>query len=297
LCLKTLTSTGCFVSPLQFAMASRLVQFASCLLAAAGVPSPRGDADAFEALSLLQMRMSASHHPTHSDHRQEHSFELSSAQPSGFQDETSNGTMAKLSSAGYKLVAASGSRVQMYNFVKRVLAQENLVVENEGDLQGMLPYYSGECRVQSYHALVKELRAATEDTHCRSAWITSAPQSLLLEETAHTSRKQRQMRASSHTEIAVSTAGLHLGLEVQLNEHGYRSLVATRNSTEMQFFIRRVVEDEGFAITDNGAVAPMSKFHSGECDSQSFKKLVKEVREGVARKPLCGGPWLAPVEE
>lgn len=279
-------------------MASRLAWLASCFLVAVGASVSETGTDAFEALSLLQMRMAATHHPKHGDrHSQEHHVKLSSAHHSGFQDETSNGTMATLNSAGYKLVAASKSRVQMYSFVKRVLAQEDLVVINEGDLQGLLPYYDGECKIQSYNALVKELRAATEDTHCRAAWITSAPDSSLLEEAAQAGGKLRRMQASSHLQAELAAAGNHLGLEVQLDQHGYRHIVATRNSTEMQFFIRRVVEDEGLSIKDDGAFEAMSKFHSGECDAQSFKKLVKEVREGVTRKPLCGGPWLAKADE
>lgn len=277
-------------------MAFLLVWFASCLLAAAGMPNSEKGADAFEVLSLLQMRMTATHHPKHDNrHNQDEGFKLSSSPASGFQDETSNGTMAALSSAGYKLVAASGSRVQMYHFVKRVLAQENLVAVNEGDLQGLLPYYSGECRVQSYRALVRELRAATEDTHCRAAWIRSAPESALLEVAAHAGKTR--MQGSSRLLAQAVAAGLHPGLEVQLNQHGYRQIVATRNSTEMQFFIRRVAEDEGFSVKDEGAVEAASKFHSGECDSQSFKKLVREVREGATRKQLCGGPWLASSDE
>lgn len=77
------------------------------------------------------------------------------------------GMVASLDDRGYLAVASTRSRKEMAMFVHRVLQQQRLRVKIEGALQGMLPYYSGECDIQSFSALVNELhRGASRPASC-----------------------------------------------------------------------------------------------------------------------------------
>lgn len=64
---------------------------------------------------------------------------------------------ASLDNRGYMAVAASRSKAEMAMFVHRLLKEMKVRVKDEGGLQAILPYYDGECDVQSFGNLQAEL--------------------------------------------------------------------------------------------------------------------------------------------
>jgi len=67
------------------------------------------------------------------------------------------GMFASLDNRGYMAVAASRSKAEMAMFVHRLLKEMKVRVKDEGGLQAILPYYDGECDVQSFGNLQAEL--------------------------------------------------------------------------------------------------------------------------------------------
>merc|ERR1719277_2914728 len=68
-----------------------------------------------------------------------------------------SGATATLNESGYEAVAHRKQNSEMEAFVRRVVKQLGMRITNEGKLQGMLPWYSGNYSMQSYGKLVDEL--------------------------------------------------------------------------------------------------------------------------------------------
>eukprot|EP00928_Gymnodinium_smaydae_P073478 TRINITY_DN56678_c0_g1_i1.p1 TRINITY_DN56678_c0_g1~~TRINITY_DN56678_c0_g1_i1.p1 ORF type:complete len:303 (-),score=49.10 TRINITY_DN56678_c0_g1_i1:169-1077(-) len=80
-----------------------------------------------------------------------------------------------------------------------------------------------------------------------------------------------------------------------LSEAGYVQVLATSDKEAMEAFVRRVLEHEGLKVTNEGDLQGMLKFYNGECDSQSYDNLVKELRAAPHKNSACGAPWLTKV--
>lgn len=75
------------------------------------------------------------------------------------------GGQAPLSENGYQLVASLKSDFEMSNFIKRFLFRTRRTILNEGEFNGLVPFYSGTSGVQDFATLKQELASAP--------WITS----------------------------------------------------------------------------------------------------------------------------
>jgi len=68
-----------------------------------------------------------------------------------------NGKMADLNERGYELVALQKKPEEMKRFIKRVVQSMNMDITNEGGLNGIVPYYSGEITYQTLAKLKDEI--------------------------------------------------------------------------------------------------------------------------------------------
>jgi len=67
------------------------------------------------------------------------------------------------------------------------------------------------------------------------------------------------------------------GALAALSEKGYRRVVDLKSTAEMSEFVRRVVADLGFCVTEEGGLTGLSSYYSGERDTQSFSRLRAEI--------------------
>lgn len=79
------------------------------------------------------------------------------------------GGTAPLTEKGYKSVAVLHSQKEMEAYIRRVIADRDLHILDEGGLKGMLPYYSGLKATQSLKALSTEI--TTHSKKKVSAWL------------------------------------------------------------------------------------------------------------------------------
>jgi len=68
-----------------------------------------------------------------------------------------NAWNSDLDERGYQAIATLKDSAQMETFVRRVVEFLGLEVKDEGGLQGLIPFYSGEKSIQSFEKLVVEL--------------------------------------------------------------------------------------------------------------------------------------------
>jgi hypothetical protein len=71
-----------------------------------------------------------------------------------------SGTNASITEQGYQAVAKKKSDAEMKIFMLRIIASQNRVLKNEGDLDGFVPWYSGTRNKQSLKRLKLELLSA-----------------------------------------------------------------------------------------------------------------------------------------
>jgi len=90
------------------------------------------------------------------------------------QDESGPGeeiaSSAPLTERGYKKVVALKSHSAMEAFIRRVVSNTGCRVADEGALQGVIPFYSGENAVQTYAALEAEVYRACTGV---GTWLSS----------------------------------------------------------------------------------------------------------------------------
>lgn len=79
------------------------------------------------------------------------------------------------------------------------------------------------------------------------------------------------------------------GQNVTLDETGYRIVVEKVSDAEMELFIRRVIEQLGLVVRDEGKFKGMVPFYSGKAANQTFNALVGEINQATARR--CG--WVS----
>jgi len=77
-----------------------------------------------------------------------------------------------------------------------------------------------------------------------------------------------------------------------LNAQGYNQVAALKDASAMETYALRVLEKEGLRVKDPKVLRGMLRFYDGECGTQSYKNLVRELRLGVSKRMSCGGPFI-----
>jgi hypothetical protein len=144
-----------------------------------------------------------------------------------------------LNSEGYLQVAKMNDTAKMESFMLRVIDQLGLRVQDRGGFLGVLPYYDGTKSTQTFEKMKEEMKHQSDT---KKGWLT-----------------------------------LQAGASAPLNEAGYSRVAKLNNSREMTSFVRRVVADLGLCIDDEGRLAGVSPWYSGEKDTQSYARLRAEV--------------------
>jgi len=160
------------------------------------------------------------------------------------------GTTAATDEAGYQAVAKLKDDEEMKTFILRVIEDYDCHVKDEGGLMGIVPWFSGTAAVQSLDKLENSLLFAILANGKR--WISYK-----------------------------NTAGT-TGADTPLDLQGYMEVAILRKDIEMETFARRLAEQMGVKVTDEGGFAGMIKYHSGAAAFQSFDKLQSEIQSAAA---------------
>lgn len=220
---------------------------------------------------------------------------------------------------GYKSLLDSGSKDQMRSYFHRVAAVEGYRITKDKVLEGVLPWYTGECAVQSHAALVAELERGTHAAQCKAPWVERVKASLLqTNASASNSLAFHHGHALTSTEpfstwhwaaeLEASLAALQdelqylqqdvqdtelVSMQAPLNETGYELVAAENSTAEMKVFVRRVAAQQGMRLNDERPLGGLAMYYSGECATQSYDRLVSELKRVSAKNQgRCGGRWL-----
>lgn len=166
----------------------------------------------------------------------------------GDEDPESAASTADLSEAGYQALVASGNTEDMGVFARRVVVQEGLEILDEGALSGMLPYYSGECKVQSYADLVEEVHSATIADKCHGQWtrIPEAPSPLPVPAEDATEGSPQQTPAPSEQSVGpVDGVNLASGVHHILSASQERALAWREVQTDVVGYMQQKDSADG----------------------------------------------------
>jgi len=101
---------------------------------------------------------------------------------------------------------------------------------------------------------------------------------------------------------AVSLASGSIDVNIQdaassaaLSEDGYSAVAAMGNRELMRAYVRRVAKDEGLRITNEGALSGALAYYSGECSTQSYAALLRELYRGT-ETAKCKQAWVQQVK-
>jgi len=150
---------------------------------------------------------------------------------------------------------------QMKEFILRVVQKNDCKVVEDGGLDGIVPWFSGTPMSQSFVAL--------ENT-------------LLFAVLSHAKNSTAWLAFKNSEGISGDTA--------ELSFVGYVEVAAMKNDEEMKKFARRVCQDMGVNIVDEGGFTGMVQYYSGSDNFQSFDRLQSEVIS-AANSPHAWGEW------
>jgi len=165
---------------------------------------------------------------------------------------------APLDEAGYKQVAALGSRAAMESYIRRVVKSIGCRIADESKLQGVVPFYSGETAVQSYAALETETFRACTQT---GTWLSSL----------YPSR------------IPSTPATSSLGTTAPLNEQGFQEVAQAKDDLAMLRYTRRIISMLHGWVVDESGLHGLLPFFDGEKGKQTLGELILEVQKTMQR--------------
>jgi len=161
--------------------------------------------------------------------------------------DNSEGVSASLTDAGLKKVVATKSDEEMAIYIRRVAEKCDMRIIDDGGLNGAVGWF----KRKEADATYDDLKAALF-------------KSLLAESSKHWTAVRNQ------TGLTAATASLDLV--------GYVQVRSLRSAKEMKKFVKRMVENMGIKIVNNGGFDGLLQFYSEPDNSGSFQKLMSEIK-------------------
>jgi len=199
-----------------------------------------------------------------------------------------SGESATLDQAGYEETAALCCHHEMSLFVRREIARQGFDVCDLSDLHGFIHWYDCSNDMPKTFADMQAEIAGASTTNC--PWLGHLPNCPVKDENC--------LRFSAcPAEFTGKFAGLP-GASAPLDEAGYTGVAARCCHTEMEQFVRRAIDQQGFQVCDEGSLQGFLHWfdcshdhHEKHKSLQTFEKLQEGIR--IARSglpPMC--PWL-----
>jgi len=192
-----------------------------------------------------------------------------------------SGGIASLDEDGYKKVAKLCCHHEMSLFVRREIAKQGFDICNLPDLHGFIHWYDCSDDDKTFVQMQAEIAGASTNNCPFLGHLPNCP----------------VQGPNCHDFTPCSTDPVpnsRSGSLADLNEAGYQNVARKCCHTEMEAFVRRQIELEGFAICDEGALQGFLHWFDCKDDEQTFDKLkagLVMARTGLP--PMC--PWLGSV--
>merc|ERR1719160_631905 len=94
------------------------------------------------------------------------------------------------------------------------------------------------------------------------------------------SRSETQPASSKReAEVLMQDAASGVGAKAALDEKGYKAVAKLKSNKEMEAYVRRVLNKLGLHVVDEGALKGVVPYYSGKKSTQSYAKLVEEIKQ------------------
>jgi len=225
---------------------------------------------------------------------------------------TRKGASSPLNEVGLAAVASLHDNAEMEKFVSRVaLEMLDLEVTQTEKLSGMVPFYSGLKAKKGFDVLLNELDAVVKSN---SSWLNlrhkalqhagedcmptcskagycdwcGAGNACCKEEgdssPAECKARMSDFKTEKHECVAIAT-----GQTATMDYKGYAALVALKNDTQMERFVRRKAAKMDMTVKSDQALRGFVPFFSGTKGNRPFGALEVEMRR-ISHK---ANGWLA----
>jgi len=77
------------------------------------------------------------------------------------------------------------------------------------------------------------------------------------------------------------------GASASLDEKGYKAVAKLKNQKQMMTFIKRIIDDRGLYLVDEGALTGIVPYYSGAKATQTFTALNDEIDKSLKKKKKC----------
>jgi len=223
------------------------------------------------------------------------------------------GASSPLNEVGLAAVASLHDNTEMEKYVSRVaLEMMDLEVTKKQELSGMVPYYSGLKGKKGFDVLLNELDAASKSNttwlnlrhkalehmgedcmpSCKTAgycdWCGAGNACCKKDGDASPDECKGTMtdyKTDKHECVAIAT-----GQTATMDWKGYAGVVALKNDTQMERFVRRKAAKLDMTVKSDQALRGFVPYFSGTKGNRPFGALEVEMRR-ISHKP---NGWLAP---
>lgn len=224
------------------------------------------------------------------------------------------GSSAPLNEVGLAAVRSLGETAEMARFIRKVAAEQlDLDIVHETGLYVLSAFYSGQKAKRGFEQLLEEL---DEQSKLPNAWLGHRH-----EELKHAGEPcivacdgqkgfcnwcgrgnaccqkdseddptdcvgvMTEFQSTEHECVAIAT-----GQTASMDWRGYAAVVALKNDTEMEAFVRRKAAKLDMTVTSNQALRGFVPFFSGTRGSRPYGALETEMQK------VCDGKkgWLSP---
>merc|ERR1719444_313506 len=225
---------------------------------------------------------------------------------------TRKGESSPLNEVGLAAVASLHDNAEMEKFVSRVAAEMmDLEVTEKQQLSGMVPFYSGVKAKKGFDVLLNELESASKGN---TTWLALRHKSLQHagedcmpscnkagycdwcgkgnacckkdgESSPDECKGVADFKTDKHECVAIIT-----GQTASMDWKGYAGVVALKNDTQMERFVRRKAAKMDMTVKSDQALRGFVPYFSGVKGNRPFGALEVEMKR-IAHKT---NGWLAP---
>jgi len=226
---------------------------------------------------------------------------------------TRKGATSPLNEVGLAAVASLQDNAEMEKFVSRVaLEMMDLEVTDKAQLSGMVQFYSGVKAKKGFDVLLNELDAVKKGNntwlnlrhkaleHAGEDCMPKCEKAGLCDWCGHGNAcckkggdsspdvckgAMSDYKTDKHECVAIAT-----GQTATMDWKGYAAVVALKNDTQMERFVRRKAAKMDMTVRSDQALRGFVPFFSGTKGNRPFGALEVEMKR-IAHKP---NGWLAP---
>lgn len=185
------------------------------------------------------------------------------------------GRQVPLDEEGFDAVASTGSTQHMKAFIRRLATVNGRMVLSEGELSGMVPFFSGERASQPFGHLLQQVEHARR-AHPAGIQPAQVKKNKRLRHRHH----HHHLPAVSLLEVDAERQqeGSGLGASAPLNDDGYAMVAESDEVVELKDYIRRVLEAEARSVKDSAGLAAFASQIPATHGAHKLAELKQDLR-------------------